>query len=142
MNPSTSQRRLTGIPIFTICVWVQDLLPHIDIGHGSLWSIRPFASFLVRKLLASPCCFLIVEPALGRQLAERFGVLESAREVRGAGRVAREAQKKVPVLWQGWRAFVNIVGYMVDVAGNVSFVAVFECNKPCSAIAYTRSIQQ
>ena len=27
---------------------------------------------------------------------------------------------------------------MVDVAGNVSFVAVFECDKPCSAIAYTR----
>src|SRR5271170_30947 len=99
MNPNTSQRRLTGIPIFAIWVWVQDLLPHIDIGHGSLWSIRPFASFLVRKLLASPCCFLIVELALGSRLAERFGVLESAREVRGAGRVAREARKMVQVVW-------------------------------------------
>jgi hypothetical protein len=89
---------------------------------------------------------LIVEPALGSWLAERFGVLESEREVWGVGRVAREIRKMVRVLWQkvrqGRSAFEDIVSYMVDVTGTVSFVAVFERRKPCSAIAYTRSILQ
>jgi hypothetical protein len=89
MNSITSQRELLGTPILTICICVQELLPHIDAGYDSCWSMIPLASFLVLKLLRSPASRRSVERALARPDFALRLVVENMR----AGEVRRRRRR-------------------------------------------------